>query len=319
MNKRLLIGISIIAFTAAYPQDSQNAAAPSVAPPSSPLIGVRFSAAPDVSHISFNSPLVSYGSSLAEIQLPAAPIEPANLKQAAGQSEYHEDQQQDADNQAQQQLQIQQSNLQNSQLIQSGQPQVAQPMRQIPQPQVQANPQFLSIQQYPSNLQLRASSSAQPQQIIISQTLPGPQPQTYTPNVYSQSTPQQPQYNPQFTYPQNTVPQNYPTNINPYFGQQYPAAADPNQYAGQQPVASFPAQSVPASYPATPARTNTYFATGPFAAPQPVTPAQYTPNQYAPIQYAPQGLQVGYPGNANGALVSRVTFNAPGTGFTYGF
>jgi len=52
-------------------------------PPSGPQnpLGVRYSASTDVSHISFNSPLVTYGESLNEIQLPAAPIQPANLKQ----------------------------------------------------------------------------------------------------------------------------------------------------------------------------------------------------------------------------------------------
>ncbi|KAF7281516.1 uncharacterized protein LOC143194277 [Rhynchophorus ferrugineus] len=308
MNVKFLIGFSFVALVLGDAQQGPPQLAPQQQQqPTGSLLGVRFSAATDVSRVAYNSPLVSYGASLEEIQLPASPIQPANLKQVpqAGAPEY------------------QQNNLvrnaageQVQQVPAESVPVGPQPQFAAAQAQLPANSQFLSVQQYPSNPQFRtaAGAPAQPQQFVINQNLPGPQPQAFSqpqPQAYAQP---QPQY--QFPVQQAPVAPSpaYPafaSRPNPYsaFVQQYPA-----QYPVQQPLSALPQPQLPvapAAYASAPVTSNAYFATGPFAAPQPAAP-------FATARYNSPPVPVGYP-SAPAALVSRVAFNRPGVGFSYGF
>ncbi|KAL1494362.1 hypothetical protein ABEB36_009973 [Hypothenemus hampei] len=167
-------------------------------------LGTRYSAATDVSHISFQSPLVSYGGALSDIQLPAAPIQPANLKQAPPEAN--------------------QANLEN--------------IRDEPQSQ-----QYISVQQYPANPQLQAqlpkvSELFQPQLQQQQQVNFPLQPQQPFQNIQLQQ-PQFAQSIPQL-HRQLFSPQFQQLNSNGYFATgpfaaQYPVV---NQFPGSLPSAA---------------------------------------------------------------------------------
>ncbi|KAH1016359.1 hypothetical protein HUJ04_007594 [Dendroctonus ponderosae] len=313
LSLQLLTVLATVALAVGQQQQQLQPVAPQ---PSAPLLGVRYSAATDVSHISFNSPLVTYGSSLNEIQLPAAPVQPANLKQLpqseeAAPSQPSEDQ---------------------TLLRSFGTQGQTQQLQAAATPSNQ--PQFISVQQFPANPQLQVQPQNLPgnqQQSASRYAAAQQQPvQNYAPHQFPTVQSQQQQY-PQFAQQQSglgyesrqlpaiqsqqqfPLPQAYVSSsaqpVQQYFSpqgqyvlpqqqQQQLANALPQQYLGQPQQQQQLVSSAPTS--------NGYFATGPYA-------AQYQqPNLLARQQY-PQTVA------AAPQFVSRVAFNGPTTGFSYSF
>ncbi|XP_050298330.1 uncharacterized protein LOC126737462 [Anthonomus grandis grandis] len=257
-------------------------------------IGTKYSQSTDVSHISFNSPLVTYGDSLSAIQLPAAPVRPANLREAS----------QDTTKQEGQTL-VRMFGGQEEQ----NQPQLS-----------SGQPQFISIQQFPANPQLQQNDpdlSARAQPVSENSNVANQQQQyVQSPQQYISSqqpfASQQPSLHNQqqvFASPQQYVQQQQFAAQQPYINQQ--SFVNPQQrYAPQQftvPQVQQQFSSPQVAYQ-TP-QSNGYFASGPYAS-QPQL--QYPQQQ--PIISRPQAAAVAQP-----QFVSRVAFSGPVTGFSYGF
>ncbi|XP_066140234.1 nuclear transcription factor Y subunit beta-like [Euwallacea fornicatus] len=279
---------------------------PTAPSPTDPL-GTRYSASTDVSHISFNSPLVTYGAALNEIRLPATPIQPANLKQLPQNLEGAKP---DTGVQDQlQRLQVTTNANQQQQYIS---------VQQFPaNPQLQNNDQHLPLaqaqQQYLSQQQ-QQHAVAQPQQQYLSQQ------QQYAPaQQYLQQQPQyapaqqylqqQQQYDPAQQYLQQQqqyapVQQYLQQQLQYPPVQQYPALQSQQPYVTQQPQAEY-LQRLQSS------GTGGYFATGPYAA------HYQQPGSVLVRQPAPQPLLPQAPSAAQ--LTSRVAFNGPTAGFSYSF
>ncbi|CAG9773871.1 unnamed protein product [Ceutorhynchus assimilis] len=211
-------------------------------------LGVRYSAATDVSHVSFSSPLVTYGSALSDIQLPAAPIQPTiktsqpeepksanpQLKSPQG---FSSSQPQTVARYSQPQQQSQYPVAQ-PQFSQEAQPQYSQAQYPVVQPQYSqaVQPQYPVAQpQYSQVAQPQYSQLTQPQ---YSQAVPPQYSQAAQPQYSQAAQPQYPVSQPQ--YSQGGQPQ-YPVAQAQYSQAQYtqPSAPLVSRVAFNGPLSGF--------------------------------------------------------------------------------